>query len=105
MILRVHPETNAELMEALVWLIRRHRYEVAGRLNRLWLAGLDAIQANPQMYPMVDDSIGESEIRNFLLPRFGYRIVYEVTAGEVYVLSFARGRRRPGHWHNRVSHP
>jgi|GEM_PF-6981927 len=90
-------------MEALTWLVKRHRYEVAGRLNLLWEAGLERIQFQPRAYPVVDDPVGEREIRNFLLPRYGYRIVYELAGDELHVLAFARGRRNSGHWHDRIT--
>ena len=98
MTLRIHPEANGEVTEALAWLIRKHRPNVAARLWRFWLAGLDAIEANPLLSPIADDSPSDREVRNYLLPRYGYRIVYEATPTGLIVLAFARGRRRQGHW-------
>jgi len=103
MTLRVHAGANGELIEALVWLVKRHRYEVAGRLDRLWEAALERIQFMPRAYPVVDDPVGEREIRNFLLPRYGYRVVYELTGDEIHVLAFARGQRNSGPWHDRIT--
>ncbi|MFO0806467.1 MAG: type II toxin-antitoxin system RelE/ParE family toxin [Gemmataceae bacterium] len=103
--LRVHREANGELMEALGWLVRRKRYEVARRLNQLWLAGLDAILDRPITYPMVEDPAREMVHRNYLIRRYGYRIIYEVCDDEIHVLAFARGRRNSGHWHDRVTNP
>jgi plasmid stabilization system protein ParE len=102
MTLRVHPEANADVTEALAWLIRRHRPNVAGRLWRLWLSGLDAIEADPGRYAIADDAPTGRNVRNYLLPRYGYRILYEVMTTEVIVLAFARGRRRQGHWRARL---
>ena len=100
--LRVHREANLEVTEALSWYIRMNRHEVAGRLYRLWELGLEAIVDSPLMYPLAEDQPDQVECRNYLLPRYGYRIVYQVAQAEIYVVSFARGRRRPGHWHDRL---
>jgi plasmid stabilization system protein ParE len=102
MTLRVHPEANADLTEALAWLIHKHRPNVAGRLWRLWHSGLDALEADPGRYALADDAPAGRDIRSYLLPRYGYRIVYQVTTTEVIVLAFARGRRRLGHWQSRL---
>jgi plasmid stabilization system protein ParE len=102
MILRVHREANLEVTEALSWLIRMQRPEIAGRLYRLWEAALEAIVDSPLMYPLAEDQPDEGECRNYLLPKYGYRIVYQPMPEEIYVVSFARGRRRPGHWHDRL---
>ena len=100
--LRVHREANLEVIEALSWLVRKQRPEVAGRLYRLWLAALEAILDSPLTYPLAEDQPERAECRNYLLPKYGYRIVYQFRPEELYVVSFARGRRKPGHWHGRL---
>jgi hypothetical protein len=75
-----------------------------GRFWQLWLDGLDAIEANPWMYPMVEDwPTIEPSIRNYLLPKYGYRIVYRIKGEEILVVAFGRGQRRPGHWIGRIT--
>lgn len=100
---RIHREANGELMEALGWLVQRGRYEVAGRLNQLWIAGLDSIQAYPLANPRVEDPVGTNDYRNYLIRRYGYRIIYELNDEDVHVLAFARCRRNSGHWHDRIT--
>ena len=102
MSLRIHPLANEEMSEAFSWLIQKGRPEVAGRLFRLWLAGLEAIEEFPMRYPLAEDQPKLWEYRSYLLPSYGYRIIYEVRRDTVFVVSFARGRRRPGHWHDRL---
>jgi plasmid stabilization system protein ParE len=102
--LRVQPEANGDVTEAMSWFVRQHRFEVAGRLWRLWNAGLDAIEISPWTYPMVEDwPTIDPSIRNYLLPKYGYRIIYRVKDEDVLVVAFGRGRRKPGHWIDRLS--
>lgn len=102
--LRVEPEANGEVAEALAWQVRRFRYDVASRLWQLWNAGLAAIEARPWAYPMVEDwPTDEPSIRNYLLPRYGYRIVYRIKDDNILVVAFARGQRNSGHWHDRIT--
>ena len=78
MSLRIHPLANEEMSEAFSWLIQKGRPEVAGRLFRLWLAGLEAIEEFPMRYPLAEDQPKLWEYRSYLLPSYGYRIIYEV---------------------------
>jgi len=102
MIYRVLHEAHAEAAEAFVWLVVKKRYEVARRLWGMWEKGQDAIEANPQMYPRTEDGPSHLVTRNYILPKYGYRIVYQITSTEVVVLFFCRGKRRPDHWVKRI---
>ena len=102
MIYRVLHEAHAEAAEAFVWLIVKKRYDVARKLWAMWQKGQDAIEANPRRYPRTEDGPLPLETRNYILPRYGYRIVYQITRTEVVVLSFCRSRRRPDHWQKRI---
>jgi plasmid stabilization system protein ParE len=102
--LTVQPEANGDVTEAMSWFVAQLRLETAGRLWRLWTAGLDAIESNPWAYPMVEDwRSADPSIRNYLLPRYGYRIIYQVKQDGVLVVAFARGRRKPGHGIDRLT--
>ncbi|MBI3461482.1 MAG: type II toxin-antitoxin system RelE/ParE family toxin [Planctomycetes bacterium] len=37
-----------------------------------------------------------------MLPRFPYRIIYEVRSDEIVILAIAHNRRRPGYWSRRA---
>ena len=97
----VRPEANGDVTEALVWLIQKRRHRVAAQLWQFWNDGLDAIENRPLMYPLAEDRPRGRDVRNYWLPRYGYRIVYVVNSTEIVVLAFARGQRRAGHWSNR----
>jgi hypothetical protein len=99
---RVLTEAHGEAMEAVVWMVVHKRYDVARKLWRMWSAGQDAIQANPRRYPKAEDGTKKWEVRNYILPKYGYRIVYQLTSEEIVVLAFCRGRRRPAYWAERI---
>jgi len=100
--LRVHREANLEVTEALSRLIGMQRPEVAGRLYRLWRSRSRGNRWLTVMYPLAEDRPEHVECRNYLFPKYGYRIVYQLTTECLYVISFARGRRKPGHWLGRL---
>jgi hypothetical protein len=102
---RVLPEANGEVTEALGWFAERHRFRALGLLWSMWLDGLDRIEANPRMYPRAEDNSTPYEIRNFILPNYGYRIVYQIQGNDLVVLSLCRGQRRSAHWLDRVQTP
>jgi plasmid stabilization system protein ParE len=100
---RVEPRANADVGDVLTRLVRRRWYTMIARLWALWLAGLDAIEANPRAFGLDPDAPPGVEVRTYILPRYGYLIRYQVTATEVVVISFSSGRRRPGHWRTRLT--
>ncbi len=102
---RVLPAANGEVTEALAWYVRRFQFRAVARLWAMWLDGQNRIAANPRMYPLAEDNPSAFEIRNYILPRYGYRIVYQLHANEIVVSSFSRGQRRSAHWLARVESP
>jgi plasmid stabilization system protein ParE len=103
MTLIVRPQANAEVTEAMSWLVARQWYTAAGALRRLWEAGLTAIETAPRLHPPAEDAPTGYEVRNYLLPKYGYRIVYQVRPDELLVVAFLRTSRRPGSWHDRLA--
>jgi plasmid stabilization system protein ParE len=100
---QVRPAANADVQDALVWLIRRERYAAAAGVWVEWVAGQTAIEATPRLYPPADDAPAGREVRNYLTRRYGYRIVYEVTPADTVVLAFLHVRRRPAAWLRRLT--
>ena len=103
--LRVLAGANADVTEALTWLATRRRYGVLRSLWLAWLAAQDAIEAAPRLYPPAEDpGLPDGiEVRNYLVIRHGYRVVYAVAADEVVVVAFARTRRSSEHWLSRLA--
>lgn len=99
---RVLPEANGELTEAMSWFVDRLRFRAMGRLWSMWLEGLDRIAAHPRMYPPAEDNRTPFEIRNYILPAYGYRIVYQLHGNDLAILSLCRGQRRAAHWLDRI---
>lgn len=52
----VRPAATAAFMAALVWLVRRRRYQAAAALNTAWMNALDDIRAMPRRFPLVGNS-------------------------------------------------
>jgi hypothetical protein len=102
-ILRVPPEVNADVGEALEWLVRKGSYTGVAKLWAEWNAGLAAIESAPHLHPPADEAPPGREVRNYLTRRFGYRIVYEVKPAEIRVVAFVRTRRRPSAWLDRLT--
>lgn len=103
MTFRVRGEANADLIAVLAWNIQQRRYAAAAGINAAWEAGQNAIESMPRLHALAPDAPPGRECRHYLTRRYGYRIVFEVTATEVVVLAFVHTRRRPGSWHSRLT--
>lgn len=68
-----------------------------------YLAVLEVLLTNPRFYPRVEDPMPTREIRNALVLRGSYRIVYEVDSAGVLVIDVLHSHRRPGTWHRSLS--
>ena len=75
----------------------------AGRqFLRAYREAFNNIKRFPQMYSLAEDEVPGHEIRNAILERFDYRVVYLVRPDEAVILTVAHTSRRPGHWHRRL---
>jgi hypothetical protein len=63
--------------------------------------GLEKIEQNPQSYALTETLQATREVRQFLLGRFPFAIIYELRSDEVLVLAIAHVRRRPDYWKRR----
>lgn len=100
--LYVLPEAHGDMSEALIWLVGKRRYGAIRTLWQGWQTGLDAIIANPRMYSLAEDAPAGVEVRNYLLPRSQYRIVYLVRSSDLVVIALTRGRRQQELWLSRL---
>ncbi|MDO8756630.1 MAG: type II toxin-antitoxin system RelE/ParE family toxin [Elusimicrobiota bacterium] len=95
-VLRLRPEAQRELAEALSW----YEKQVAG-LGADFLFAVDAcfqsILRHPQANPVVHKTI-----RRALLRRFPYEIFYIAGRGRIMVLAVFHAKRDPKHWVGRA---
>lgn len=94
----LRPAANAAFMAALVWLLQRRHFRVAGALNAAWEAALDDILAMPRRFPPVGNSPTGREFRECILIRLGYRIIFEVAGNEIRVSAFVSTRQHQNRW-------
>ena len=101
MIVRVPEAAETDLYSAAARLEAR-KSGVGYRLIREYNAALERIESQPFLNPPVDDPIPNREIRNALILRASYRIIYEVRPAECVVIAVVDCRRRSGNWHGRI---
>jgi plasmid stabilization system protein ParE len=63
---------------------------------------LVAITESPGLYALAEDGVEGREIREYYIPRFQQRVIYEVRGEDVLVLAVVHASRRPGAWHRNM---
>jgi plasmid stabilization system protein ParE len=98
--LRIDPAAGEETKEAAQWYEDRRP-----GLGLEFLAAVDAgiqqIRNEPRRFARLETIPEEENVRRFLMDRFPYIIIYELTADEIRILAVAHTRRRPGYWRRR----
>ena len=98
--LRIDPSAEEETREAAAWY-----EEQRSGLGVEFLAAVDdavhRIRRTPESYTRLETLPEEESVRRFVLSRFPYAIIYELTDDEINILAVAHTRRRPGYWRNR----
>jgi plasmid stabilization system protein ParE len=61
------------------------------------------IQRQPQSFGRVQFSPSGREIRQYILRRFPYSVVYEILPGRIAVLAIIHHSRGPGYWLRRLT--
>ena len=91
-----HEDADAELIESA-----RYYEERARGLGHSFLAvvktAADLIQANPEAFPLIGN-----EVRQKLLYRFPYSLLYVIESDRIRILAVAHEKRRPGYWFYRL---
>ncbi len=82
--------------------LERERFGAGERLLAAYFAVGENLERFPQMYSLVDDDFPGYEVRNAIIERFHYRVIYLVRPDELVILAVAHTSRRPGHWHGRL---
>lgn len=98
---RVAPEAQAELDEAVRWYEQRNAGVGLALLNGLNNV-LEAISRWPHAGTPVANLRTQRIVRRRSVRRFPYHVVWTVTDGEIYVVAIAHNRRQPGYWSQRI---
>jgi len=94
--LEFHPEAELELIEAAL----HYELEVPGLSERFESEirrATDLLLEHPEMGRPVDPNL-----RQFVLPRFPFTLIYSVTAEVLRIQVVAHERRQPGYWRTRI---
>ena len=89
-------------MNAVVDDLEYHRRGTGKRFLAAFRQVYSNVERFPQMYSLVDDDFPGYEVRNAIVERFHYRVIYLVRPDELVILAVAHTSRRPGHWHGRL---
>ena len=100
---RLHPLAERELLDATAWY-RDQREALAEEL----LAEIDGVLADlgeraDSRPPAPDAPAHEPPVRQALLRRFRYRLVFVERAADVFVLAVAHLAQEPGYWQGRLA--
>jgi plasmid stabilization system protein ParE len=66
-------------------------------------AAMGRIAGQPRLYPRVIPPVRGREVRQALVRRFPYTVVYEVTSAEVIIVAVVHVRRSQRVWRRRLS--
>src|SRR5262245_25244290 len=97
-----HPEARAEADDTA----DRYAQLSVTRAVAFHAALVDAvleIRTQPRFYAPADDAPPGVEVRNYVLLRFPYRVVYTIDNADISIVAVAHLRRRAGYWHRRLT--
>ncbi len=94
--LRLHPEADAEGMDAAEWIKADDPLQGALFVEALEDALTEA-RTRPEIYRIFD-----GEFRKVRMGKFSYAVVFRVKNNEAQVLAVMHLHRRPGYWKDRV---
>lgn len=103
MTLVVRPAATADLIDALVWLAVRKKHRLIRELARSWDVALERIEEMPRRCSPLENAPPGYEFREYLIPRFRYRVIFRVLAAEVRVLAFVNARQDDRAWRDRIT--
>ena len=93
-----HPEARLEYREAALFYEARQP-GLGAAFTREIETAIDRILEAPDLFRFV-----EQDVRRCLAHTFPYGILYTVERDFILIVAVAHGSRRPGYWHQRLSH-
>jgi toxin ParE1/3/4 len=87
------PPALAELREGAAFYTAHANVELGLAFVAEFERAVDLILANPEA-----GAVFRRDRRRYLLRRFPYSIIYQLTTDELRVVAVAHQRRRPGYW-------
>ncbi|MFM9961183.1 MAG: type II toxin-antitoxin system RelE/ParE family toxin [Planctomycetaceae bacterium] len=97
---RVRSPVHREIVRSASYL-EKHGGLGADFLQLVY-SSLDAIEADPERFPLWEANPLDIEIRRVILKRFQYLIYYQIVVDEIIVLSVCHGSRHYSTWLDRV---
>jgi len=92
----VAPPALAELHDAAAFYTLNGNVDLGLAFVAEFERAANLVLANPQL-----GAVFRGTRRRYILRRFPYSIVYQLTAEELQILAVAHQRRRPGYWARR----
>jgi toxin ParE1/3/4 len=87
----ITPEAHIDMQQAF-YFYAAIQFELGNKfLNHLEIA-FSKIESNPTHFGFIND---EKNIRDYLLPKFPYQVVYKIVNDVVYILSVFQAQQHP----------
>jgi plasmid stabilization system protein ParE len=102
MSLEYHPGANQDAQQAISRYERDDPVAAAEFTEALLEAEADIVRS-PLKYALADDAPAGFEVRERVVRRFPYRMLYLVDSAGVLLLAVAHHHRRPDYWHERLA--
>jgi toxin ParE1/3/4 len=100
---RLDEEAETEIAETFAWY-EGQRENLGQELLETVDEAIEALKERPASFARAAGVSRELGVRRALLRRFPFSLVFIELEGEIRVLAFAHGRRRPAYWRGRLRH-
>jgi hypothetical protein len=67
-----------------------------------FVAAVRAVLDRPRLHPPAADAPPGYEVREHLIRRFNYRVIYAILDDEILFVTVVHAHRRPRSWHRRL---
>jgi len=100
--IEIHGDALAEARDGARWYARRSR-ETARRFRVALASAFELIAENPEAGSRIGEDLDPARrLRQVMVRRYPYAVVYGVDGDKVIVFAIAHQRRQPGYWAPRV---